>query len=90
MSGILTSFESDQKGFRIHHVQDDIPVVRANQIEKMNGTNGFSKNRLFRKVASIPVVAVVEAERQGYDMSDRADIKKFLERNPQYRTVNKL
>jgi hypothetical protein len=87
---VLTSFESDEKGFEIRHTQDDIPIVRANQIEKMDGTDGFSEKKLFRKVASIPVVAVIEAERQGYDMSDKNDVKRFLFKNPQYRTVNRL
>lgn len=85
-----TSFEVEDDKFVIRQVQDDMPIVEANYIERMNSNNGFSKKKLFRKVASIPVVAVTEAERQGYNMSDPADVRRFLQKNPQYRTVRQI
>jgi hypothetical protein len=89
MSDPVTTFESDDKGrFFIRQTQDDIPVVSANFVEKMSRENGFSGKRLFRKVASIPAVAFTEAQRQGYNMDDPADVKAFLRKNPQYMTVS--
>jgi hypothetical protein len=84
----VTSIEFDDDGkFVIRQVQNDIPVVDANFVEKLSRSNGFSAKRLFRKVASIPVVAVTEAQRQGYDMSKAEDVRRFLAKNKQYLTV---
>jgi len=70
--------------------QDNIPVLEENYVQKMNSNNGFTKQRMFRKIASVPLVAHIEAERQGYNMSDPADVRKFLERNPDYMTVERI
>lgn len=70
--------------------QDNIPVLEENYVQKMNGNNGFSKKRLFRKIASVPIVAHIDAERKGYNMSDPADVRRFLQENPDYMTVERI
>ena len=77
----------DKFKFTLVHDSNDIPVLQQNQIDRMNDNNGFSKGRLFRKIASIDATVVAWARRQGYDMSDRRDVLKFLEKYPQYKTV---
>ena len=87
----ITTFEDNGDGtFTIRQTQDDVPIVQANFVEKLSRDNGFSKKRLFRKVASIPVVAVTEAERQGYNMSNEADVRAFLKKHPEFMTVKGL
>ena len=82
---IITTFESTPDKFIIRHHQNEIPTLRANAVERMNGTNGFTKKRLMRKIASIPSTAVRLAESMGYDMSDRNDVRAFLKRFPVYK-----
>ncbi len=91
MKTILTDLSFDPgKGFSISHFQDDIPIIEQNEAEKMLRSNGFSGKRLMRKVASIPTLAVTMAEREGYNMSDAADVKDYLRKHPEYMTVKKF
>ncbi len=88
MKPILTDVTFDpRKGISITHTQDDIPIIDQNEAEKLLKTNGFSGKRLMRKVASIPTLAVVLAEREGYNMSDPGDVKRYLKKHPEYMTV---
>ena len=82
---IITSLETTPEKFVITHIQDEIPTIQANQAEMMANPSGFTKNRLMRKMASIPSVVIMEAEKQGYDMNSRAGVMDFLKRNPQYK-----
>ena len=71
-------------------VQNNIPVLEENYIAKMNSNNGFSKGRLFRKIASIPDVANLKAAQDGYDLDNVKDLHRFLRDNPDYMTVEKI
>ncbi len=78
------------KGFIITQFQEDMPIISANEAEKMMESNGFSGKRLMRKIASIPTLAVVAAEREGYNMDDPADVRRYLSKHPEYMTVKKV
>ena len=83
MSDIITTFEADEENFVITHNQDEVQTLKRNAFERLHGTN---KQKLFRKIASIPSTAVRLAEQAGYDMSNRNDVKLFLKRHPEYST----
>ncbi len=70
--------------------QNNIPVLEENYVKKMNANNGFSGQRLFRKIASIPIVAVLQARKDGYNLDDPKDLRRFLKENPDYMTVDKI
>jgi hypothetical protein len=71
-------------------VQDNIPVLEDNYVQKMNANNGMSEKRLFRKIASIPITAVLQATQQGYNLDDRKDLNRYLESNPDYLSVDRI
>ena len=70
--------------------QNNIPVLEENYIAKMNANNGFSKKRLFRRIASIPNVAHMKAFQDGYNLDDPKDLRRFLADNPDYMTVEHI
>ena len=70
--------------------QNNIPVLEENYVAKMNANNGFSKQRLFRKIASIPDVAHLKAYQDGYNLDDVKDLHRFLRDNPDYMTVEAI
>jgi len=70
--------------------QDNVPVLEENYVQKMNSNNGFSDKRMFRKIASIPVVAHLEATQKGYNLDDKKDLMRFLSENDDYMTVERL
>jgi len=51
-------------------------------------TDGFSKKREFQRIGRIPYVAYLQAEKEGYNMSNEEDVITFLERHPEFMTVN--
>lgn len=70
--------------------QNNIPILEDNYVQKMNSNNGFSEKRMFRKIASIPVAAALQAAQEGYDLDDRKDLHRFLNENPDYMTVERI
>ncbi len=70
--------------------QNNIPVLEDNYVQKMNAGNGWSDKRMFRKIASIPVVAQFAAKQAGYNVDDINDLHRFLADNPDYMTVNAI
>jgi hypothetical protein len=68
--------------------QDNTPVLEQNYVEKMNANNGFSQKRMFRKIASIPVVAVMKANQDGFNLDDRKDLDRYLKANPGFMSVD--
>ena len=70
--------------------QNNIPVLEENYVRKMNANNGFSKERMFRKIASIPDVAHLNAIQSGYNLDDRKDLNRFLQDNPDYMSVERI
>jgi len=71
-------------------MQNNIPVLEENYIKRMNANNGWTKQRLFRKVASVPYLAVLKATQEGYNLDDEKDLYRFLSENPDYMTVEKI
>lgn len=76
-----------QEGF---FYQNNIPILEQNYIDRMNANNGWSQKRLFRKIASVPYLEVLNATQQGYDMDDPDDVYRFLGEHPDYLTVDKI
>ena len=70
--------------------QDNIPVLEENYVMRMNANNGFSEKRLFRKIASIPEVAVIKAGQDGYNLDDTKDLYRFLNENKDYMCVDNI
>ena len=70
--------------------QETTPVLESNYVEKMNTNNGFSQKRMFRKIASIPIVDVLVAAQKGYNLDDKNDRDRFLQENPQFLTVERM
>uniref|UniRef100_A0A6M3XVW9 Uncharacterized protein n=1 Tax=viral metagenome TaxID=1070528 RepID=A0A6M3XVW9_9ZZZZ len=81
---------TDEMSLRGSITQNNIPVLEDNYVQKMNANNGFSKKRLFRKIASIPLAAVLQAHQDGYDLDDRKDLNRFLAENKDYMTVERM
>ena len=73
-----------------HLTQNNVPVLEENYVDKMNANNGFSEKRMFRKIASIPVVAALKASQEGYNLDDKKDLYRFLNENPDYMTVDHI
>lgn len=71
-------------------ISNNIPILERNFVDKMNLNNGYSKGKMFRKIASIPIVAMLKAAQDGYNLDDPKDLHKFLNENPDYMTVEKL
>lgn len=70
-------------------------IVENNKVHKRAGNNGFSKERTFRKIGSIPLVLYNEAFRQGINPMDGSPeaekwVRKMLEENPAFRTVDNI
>jgi hypothetical protein len=70
--------------------QNNIPIIEDNYVRKCNANNGFSEKRMFRRIASIPIIAHIEAHRQGYDLDNVKDLRRFLSENPDYMSVEKI
>jgi hypothetical protein len=71
--------------------QDIIPAIEHNLFLKLNDPqNGFSDQRHLRRIASIPVVVEREAQRLGYDLSNTKDLRRFLEKYPEFMTVKQV
>lgn len=71
-------------------VQNNIPILEDNYVRKMNANNGFSQNRMFRKIASIGLVEIMKATQEGYNLDDEKDLYRFLSEHPEYMTVDKI
>lgn len=71
-------------------VQNNVPILEENYVAKMNSNNGFSEKRMFRKIASIPLVAHIKAYQDGYNLDDNKDLMRFLADNPDYMTVERM
>jgi hypothetical protein len=70
--------------------QNNVPILEENYVHKMNANNGFSEKRMFRKIASIPVVAAMKAAQEGYNLDEKQDLHRFLNENPDYMTVEHI
>jgi hypothetical protein len=86
----INILNQDEMYADIKVVQNNIPILEQNYVEKMNAGNGFSKERMFRKIASIPVVAHFEASQNGFNLDNEDELRKYLSINPEFLTVSSL
>jgi hypothetical protein len=70
-------------------IEDHRPVLDQNYIDKCNSNNGFTKKRMFRHLARVPVAVINIAKEHGYNMERDGDLMRFLNDHPQYMTVQK-
>lgn len=71
--------------------QEQVFDLEPNLFQKVNDpANGFSEGRHFRKIASIPLVAELSAKSEGYDLTIRKDLERYLAAHPEYQTVEYL
>jgi hypothetical protein len=70
--------------------QNNIPVLEENYVRKMNANNGFSKERLFRKIGSIPITEHLNAIQEGWNMDDPKEVYRYFGRNEDYLSVQKI
>lgn len=70
--------------------QNNVPILEQNYIAKMNANNGFSKQRLFRKIGRLSEVDQLKAIQDGYDMDNEADIYRYFRDNPTRLTVKAI
>lgn len=61
----------------IETVQDVTPILKANEIMRNSGEDGYSASRNMRRVAQIPMVIVDELYRQGINIFDQNDWPKW-------------
>ena len=80
----------------IKRSEDIESLLEENADARNNGTNGYGKSRLWRKVGSIPCIVVEKILREHgvniLDGSPEAEkyTMEFLRKNPKFMTVNKL
>lgn len=95
MVKLTTAYDHSTK---MHHrrVTADVEhTIEENNDIRNNGRNGFSPERTFRKIGSIPMIFLNEAIKEGInplDGSPEAEkwVKKFLQDNPKFMTVDAL
>ena len=60
-AGVATSMQVDPDGsFRVRTSQDAEPIIEHNKARQTDGSNGYSKTREMRHVASIPVNVIYQ------------------------------
>ncbi len=78
----------DAMSWKLTEIEDHTPVLKANNIDKKWGNNGWrGSKKQQRHIARIPVYVMEFAKQQGYDMTQQVDIYKFLHDYPEYKTV---
>jgi bacterioferritin (cytochrome b1) len=81
--------------YTYNKVQDITEHLESNLEEQVNGINGWTEERTMRKIGSITPMAFYKwyLKNKIADLSNvdkQAELVKFLESNPQFRTVDKL
>jgi hypothetical protein len=81
----------------ISRIEDIEPVLQENEYARNHqGNNGYGKSRVWRKIGSIPCVIAEQILREHgvniLDGSPEADafVRKYLQENRAFRTVDKL
>jgi hypothetical protein len=75
----------DEFSWKVTSWQDNVPIISRNLAEKVH-SDGFFKKRNGKKIASIPSLAYLEAERQGWDLNNRRELFRFLDLHPEFAT----
>ena len=70
--------------------QDYVPTLTENHWQKVNGNDGWTKERTMRRVASIPTVALQVAKDQGWDLDDQNELRSFIAMHPEWMTVQAM
>ncbi|SOB60638.1 protein of unknown function [Pseudodesulfovibrio profundus] len=91
MFDISTGFDYNEKTdeMTFTHSQDVTPILMENEARRMSAAAPMGQG-LGRKVASIDMVTIQEAKKQGYDLFKTSDREKWLILHPQYRTVRAI
>ena len=58
------TLSEDRDGITLEKSVDIEPILRANHLSKKDSQNGFSKDRSYRKVASIPFETWIDLTRR--------------------------
>ena len=58
--------------------QDNRIILESNFNESLLPNNGFTRERLMRKIASVPLLADYKATKEGVDFSDKGSVYRFL------------
>lgn len=90
-------FDHIEKKLFIHKTEDIESLLDENAYARNHqGNNGFGKSRNWRKIGSIPMIVVEQILREHgvniLDGSPEADkfVKRYLQNNYKFRTVDKL
>lgn len=90
-------YDHNEKKLFIQTIEDVEPILEENAIHRAAGNNGFSKERTFRKIASIPLILVEKWMREdGVNVfklrgeEGEKYIRRKLAENPKLMTVNAL
>jgi len=83
---------------KMHHertTHDVEHILEENADHRSHGNNGFSKERTFRKIGSIPMLLLNEAFKEGInplDGSPEAEkwVRKLMAENPKFMTVDAI
>lgn len=74
--------------------QDNVPTLTHNQFLKINdASQGWSKSRegaAARKVARIPVIAMKQAEDEGWNLDDQKQLRAWIGLHPEFWCVEHL
>jgi|SRR6187399_2697513 len=85
-----------EQGLIVHQTQDVEPLLEENHADRTSGNNGYSSGRTMRRIGSIPLIFIDQAMRETginvFDGSPEAQrvLRKILEENYKFRTVDKL
>ena len=89
-------YDKDIDRLYIQKSQDIEPVLEENLAHRNAGNNGYGKSRNWRKIGSIPCIVVEKILREhGVNIMENSPeaekyIRKFLQLNPKFMTVDKL
>jgi len=66
-------------------------IIEQNLSKQRDGSNGWTKDRMFRHVASIPCsVAAMERIRAMKDDAQHLELQRILNKHPEFKTVDKM
>jgi hypothetical protein len=88
-------FDHDTNTLYVQETEDVESVLEDNAEERNSGRNGFSVERSFRKIGSIPLIMLDDAFRKGINPFNGSPegqkwIREFLQNNPKLMTVDRL
>lgn len=85
---ILTDIQSTETGTKVTHVQNISAVLNANEETRKYTDEIWNGNQSIKPAATLDMATFLELQKHGI-MSDKKLFFEWLERNPQYKVVNK-